>query len=128
MNALTQGLLIATFTAVLAGMGWLAVFLNNLSKDVRQLQTQMSPFWASVQMQISKDLHQPHERYAEMDGLLEKLEHLTITHEERERLKVLLAERSQDMNEDITENQRKKASLMIPLMELVTEEAKTQQG
>jgi hypothetical protein len=124
MGALAQGLIIAAFTVMLTGIGALAIFLNNLSNDVRELKVQMSPFWASVERIVSKDLHHPNARYAEMDALLERLEALTITPEERERLKVLLVERSEDQHQDITEDQRKKASLMVPLMELVLEEAK----
>jgi hypothetical protein len=128
MSPLGQGLIIAAFGAVLAAilgtLGWMAQRVGKLITDVTTLQTQMSPFWASVERIVSKDLHHPNVRYAEMDTLLEKLEALTITLEERERLKILLVERSEDQHQDITEDQRKKASLMVPLMELVLEEAK----
>jgi hypothetical protein len=116
-----------TLAAILATLGWMAKRVGKLVNDVSTLQTQMSPFWASVERIVSKDLHHPSPRYAEMDGLLEKLAALTITDDERERLKALLIERSTDTHEDITENQRTKASIMIPLMTLVLDEAKTKQ-
>jgi len=128
MSELAQGLTIAAFSVILAAILAFIVRLNGridaLTVSTAKLETQISPFWASVQLQISKDLHHPNPRYHEMDDLLEKLEALTISPEERERLKALLVERSSDTHEDISEDQRKKASLMIPLMDMVTEEAK----
>src|ERR1700691_4149119 len=128
MSELAQGLTIAAFSVILAAILAFIVRLNGridaLTVSTAKLETQISPFWASVQLQISKDLHHPNPRYHEMDDLLEKLEALTISPEERERLKALLVERSSDTHEDISEAQRKKASLMIPLMDMVTEEAK----
>lgn len=94
----------------------------DLQLEVRQLTTQISPLWARVQAQIAADLHQPHPRYAEMDKLLEKLEGLVITIDERSRLKVLLIARSQDMHVDITQDQREKAALMIMVMDAVLKE------
>jgi hypothetical protein len=128
MSPLTQELLVAAFSAILIAMlgvmGYMAKLIGGLVTDVTTLKTQMSPFWASVERIVSKDLHHPSPRYAEMDGLLEKLTALTITDDERIRLKALLIERSTDTHEDITENQRTKASIMIPLMALVLDEAK----
>jgi hypothetical protein len=131
MSPLTQQLLVTVFGALLVAifglMGYMAKRLGKLVNDVSILQTQMSPFWASVERIVSKDLHHPSPRYAEMDGLLEKLDVLTITPDERDRLRVLLVERSEDQHDDITESQRQKARLMIPLMDVVTEEAKGKQ-
>jgi hypothetical protein len=128
MSALLQGIFVAAFsiilTAILAYLHRLNERMGEFAISIKELQTQMSPFWAIVQAKISKDLHHPSVRYAEMDGLLEKLEALTITLDERERLKALLVERSTDRHEDITDDQRMKAGLMIPLMELVVDEAK----
>lgn len=92
-------------------------------EDIAILKTQVSPLWAKVQAQIAADLHQPHPRYAEMDKLLEKLEALTISDEERGRLKELLLERSKDAHPDISEEQREKAKLMIVVMDMVLIEA-----
>jgi hypothetical protein len=128
MSELSQGLTIAAFSVILAAILAFIVRLNGridaLTVSTAKLETQISPFWASVQAQISKDLHRPHERYREMDRLLEKLEGLVITDPERNRLKALLLERSVDMHADITEDQRMRSRLMIPLMDMVTEEAK----
>jgi hypothetical protein len=132
MSELSQGLTIAAFSVILAAILAFIVRLNGridaLTVSTARLETQISPFWASVQAQISKDLHHPHERYHEMDGLLEKLEGLVITDPERNRLKALLLERSVDMHADITEDQRMRARLMIPLMDMVTEEAKQRES
>src|ERR1700679_181809 len=116
MNPFTQELLVAAFSAILiamlAVMGYMARLIGGLVTDVNTLKTQMSPFWASVERIVSKELHHPSARYAEMDALLEKLDTLTITANERDRLRVLLIERSIDQHDDITESQRQKAKLM----------------
>jgi hypothetical protein len=57
-----------------------------------------------------------------MDTLLEQLEALTISEVGRAQLKVLLAERSQDMHKDITDQQRSSAALMLGVMDKVLEE------
>jgi hypothetical protein len=128
-TSLATGLQIATFGIVVGAMLAYVIKLNDRLREqdrkIAVLETQLSPLWARVQAQISSDLHHPHERYLEMDTLLEKLEALKITDPERRRLKELLEERSRDMHEDITEEQRKKAQLMIQVMDLVVIEAKT---
>src|ERR1700733_4419175 len=101
--------------------------LNNLilkqAESITRLETQVKPLWARVQRQISKDLHHPDAKFHEMDTLLERLEDLTILPEERVRLKTLLIDRSVDMHPDVSDEQRKKAKLMIGVMELVVLEA-----
>jgi hypothetical protein len=129
MNTLAAGLIVGSFTIFLAAILAYCVRINARQSeqaiDIATLKTQVSPLWARVQARISEDLHHPHPRYYEMDKLLESLEALTITTDERIRLKELLLERSVDMHEDITEEQRKKAQLMIQVMELVLLESKT---
>lgn len=93
--------------------------IQTQADEITTLKTQMSPLWARVQKQISENLHQPHPRYFEMDRLLEKLDALVITDKERIRLKILLEERSKDFHEDISEQQRKEAAVMIKIMDLV---------
>jgi hypothetical protein len=128
VTPLESGLIITlfgvAFTAIIALLVRMNVKIDQQGRDIGVLQTQVSPLWARVQAQISSDLHHPRIRYAEMDGLLEKLEALTITQRERDRLKVLLNERATDMHEDITDDQRKKAKLMIDIMEFALNEAK----
>jgi hypothetical protein len=132
MSPLEQQLLVTVFGALLVAilgiMGWMARVIWQIVRDVDTLKTQMSPFWASVERIVSAELHHPSARYAEMDGLLEKLDVLTITDEERERLRVLLLERSNDEHADITESQKQKALLLIPLMDVVLEEAKAKKS
>jgi len=97
-----------------------AIVAINSRLDI--LSTQVSPLWARVQSEIAGELHHPHPRYAEMDTLLEKLEALLITEDERVRLKELLVQRSLDMHEDITDSQRASAKLMIGVMDKVLKE------
>jgi hypothetical protein len=119
------------FGTVLSGLIAFLVYvqkqITEMRMEVTKLTTQMSPLWAKVQAKIAADLHQPHERYVEMDKLLEKLEALTLTEDERNRLKVLLLERSRDFHHDITEGQRQKAKLMGQVMDLVLLESKEEQ-
>jgi len=123
MNPTVSSLIVAAFsillTAVLAFVVRLGTKMAMMEKSIIRLETQVSPLWANVQTQIARDLHHPHPRYFEMDKLLEKLEALTITPQERARLKVLLQERSVDMHADITDSQRTKAELMLKVMDIV---------
>jgi hypothetical protein len=128
MHPLIAALIVAAFGVAFAGTIAYFVKINTKLTDqaiqIAELKTQVSPLWAQVQARISSDLHHPNPRYYEMDGLLEKLEALTINPAERARLKVLLLERSNDHHPDITEEQRKKAGLMAQIMDMVVLEAK----
>jgi hypothetical protein len=124
MSALVIGLIIAAFSILLGILVTGLYKLLSMAQDIAILKTQVSPLWAQIQTRIAVDLHHPHPRYIEMDGLLEKLENLTITLEERKRLEILLQERSIDMHEDISELQRKEAKLMNQVMHIVLIEAK----
>jgi hypothetical protein len=128
MNPLGVSLIAASFTILLGAILAYCVRINTRQSEqavqIAELKVQISPLWARIQTQISADLHHPHPRYVEMDSLLEKLDALTILPEERERLKVLLVERSNDFHTDITESQRQSAKMMIPLMDLVQIEAR----
>jgi hypothetical protein len=127
MSPILQGLIIAAMaavlTAVLRYVAQLNTRLRELEAQHRELATKVSPLWAKIQAQISSDLHHPHARYLEMDLLLEKLEALTISPVGRDRLKVLLVERSHDPDPSITDDQKKKAQLMLHVMDLVVTEA-----
>jgi hypothetical protein len=126
MTSTESGLLVAAFGILLTGALSFFVYLNtqiqNLRTEVAKLSVQVSPLWSRVQAQIASDLHHPHPRYLEMDGLLEKLEALTITTDERVRLKELLVERSVDEHADISEVQRKQARIMVDVMDVVLAE------
>jgi len=128
MTGLEVGLIVAAFsivlTAILAYLVRQSAHMQDMRDEITILKTQVSPLWAQVQSRIAADLHHPHPRYFEMDKLLEKLEALTITPEERSRLEVLLVQRSTDMHEDITDIQRKEAKLMSQVMHIVVLEAK----
>jgi len=96
--------------------------IQKLRDAVTELQTKVSPLWASVQQRISNDLHHPDVKFHEMDGLLEKLESLTISNGERHRLKELLDARSVDMDPLVTQSQRDSAKIMAIVMEKVVKE------
>jgi hypothetical protein len=117
-------MVIATFgvvlTAIVAYLKNLNTEINSIKVAMSRLDTQVSPLWAKVQAQISADLHHPDERYHEMDKLLERLENLTISPSDRERLKVLLLQRATDP--DVDQSQRDKASIMAKVMDMVVAE------
>ena len=123
MTTLETGLLVALFVAILAALARLYARIAEHDRQIAIMSTQVSPLWATVQKVISEELHHPHAQYAEMDLLLEKLEDLIITPTERQRLKILLQQRSEDMDSNITESQRKSAKLMIDVMDKVVQEA-----
>jgi len=120
---LIDGIFLALMVAAIAAIGALYNRIRALEVEQAKQAIQLSPLWARVQAQISSDLHHPHPRYLEMDTLLEELESLTITPSQRNRLKILLFERSTDMHPDITDSQREKAKLMIVVMDMVVAEA-----
>ena len=127
MSPLAIGLIIAGFSvilaAVIAGFVRMSARMQQFEILVSQLDTKVSPLWARVQTVIAADLHHPHPQYAEMDRLLEELEKLTISEAGRSRLKILLQQRSMDMDPDITQAQRDKSVLMLHVMDLVVQEA-----
>jgi hypothetical protein len=128
MSGLEVGLIVAAFSiilgAIIAYNVRQASHMQDMREEIAILRTQVSPLWAQIQTRIAADLHHPHPRYFEMDKLLEKLESLTISPQERLRLEALLLERASDMHEDITEVQRKEAKLMSQVMHIVVLEAK----
>jgi hypothetical protein len=132
MTTLEVGLIVAAFSVAMAGiLAYLvrqSAHMQDMRDEITVLKTQVSPLWAQVQSRIALDLHHPHPRYFEMDTLLEKLESLTITPDERERLDLLLHQRSTDMSPDISEIQRTEAKAMTQVMRIVVLEAKGLMG
>lgn len=93
---------------------------DDLQRRLTQLETQISPFWATLQTKLADALHHPHPESLESDALLEKLEKLTITGPERDRLGVLLSETIADPK--IATEEKAKAQMLILAMPLVTGE------
>lgn len=128
MSGLEIGLIVAAFSIVLGAIIAYnvrqAAHMQEMREELAVLKTQVSPLWAQIQSRIVADLHHPHPRYKEMDVLLERLEALKITPEERIRLEALLIERSVDEHDDISEIQRKEAKLMNQVMDIVVLESK----
>ena len=85
------------------------------------LETQVTPLWSSLQRDVSQALHHPHPESKEMDDLLEKLELLTISKVEREKLIGLL--RAIVNDESQTKEERNHAELLLFIMPRVLLEA-----
>lgn len=93
---------------------------EDLQRRLTQLETQISPFWATLQTKLAEALHHPHPESRESDALLEKLEKLTITEPERDRLRVLLQQTIDDPK--VLTEERAKAAMLLLAMPLVTGE------
>jgi hypothetical protein len=128
---LSANYIIAFLSAAVAALLGYCVRLNKKMSDnaiaIATLQAQVQPLWMQVQARIASDLHHDDPIFHETDGLIEKLQALTITPQERDRLKVLLTERSHDMHIDISREERQKARVLIEVMDLVVIEAKESQ-
>lgn len=98
----------------------------SVDRQMAVLLTQVSPLWAALQTKVAKDLTHPSEQFHEMDELLRRLEALTITDVERERLRVLLLERSTSQDPEVSEEERESAKLMIGIMKKVLDEAQNE--
>jgi hypothetical protein len=96
--------------------------LDRIETQNAIVDTKMIPLWAKAQKQLSDDLHHPHAKDQEMDGLLEKLEALDIDEQETERLKNLLMMRAMDAN--ISPAERRAATVMPYIMDIVLEKQK----
>lgn len=99
---------------------------NSVEQRMTVLNTQVSPLWLVAQQKLSADLHHHGERYREMDVLLEELDAMTIDDfpGHREELERLLVLRSQDMHQDITQDQRDSATALVIVMKKVLTESK----
>ena len=98
--------------------------LTVIDSQMQMLMTQVSPLWAAVQSKIAKDLTHPSPQFAEMDQLLKDLESLKLTPGGKERLLVLLEERIHSSDPEVSEEEKKSASLLEGVMEKVLEDAK----
>lgn len=98
--------------------------LASIENKLAELGVQVSPLWAAVQSKIAKDLTHPHAQFKEMDRLLRDLENLTISHEGRRRLGVLLEERIISQDPLVSDDEKMSARLMKDVMEKVIDEAK----
>ncbi len=108
-----------------------AEWRSEMELKIAVLGTQMMPLWSAVQSQIAKDLTHPHPQFRVMDSLLRKLESLTITHDERRQLSVLLDERIVSTDPAVSDAERESAKLMKGVMAKVlveAEQAKDPQG
>jgi fumarate reductase subunit D len=93
---------------------------DETQKRLTILEVQMSPFWATLQTKLADALHHPHPESKEKDALLEKLEALTISPEERIRLNALLINTSSDTS--VSTEERTRAKMLLLVMPVVTGE------
>jgi hypothetical protein len=90
------------------------------AKRLTILETQITPFWQSLQTKLGEALHHPHPESFEKDQLLEKLEKLTISPEERDRLNILLT--AVAVNPALSTEERAQAKMLLLVMPVVTSE------
>ena len=107
-------------TLVTIGIGIL-VMLWRLQGRMTAMEVKIAPFWGSLQTKFAKALHKPHPELRRRDILLEKLERLTITPEERQELRLKLEEVKTDP--EATDVEKAQAVIMLAAMPLVLEEA-----
>lgn len=114
----------ALLTIALAVIAWLAHLYSKIEtrldiaeKQLLEVGFKVTPLWAKVQKSLADDLHHPALKHKEMDGLLEKLEALTITVPETARLKELLIHRVSDIT--VPEKERASATIMATVMDRV---------
>lgn len=93
--------------------------IRALEDKFLELRTQVSPVWLAAQSKMIEELHHPNPKYAEMDGLLEKLDNNTLLPPERARLKVLALLRAVDFDPEITDLQRASALILGSVMDKV---------
>jgi|SRR6476661_2383412 len=103
---------------------WL-IFKTKNSSEVKPVKDEAitlkaSPLWLKVQETLTKELKD--EGNPEMDELLVKLENLTITFEETNRLKILLISRWAE-TEKGSKDERASAYIMATIMDKVLIEA-----
>jgi hypothetical protein len=105
--------------AGLVAIGALLFRLRKAEHSIVALETQVSPFWASLQTKIVDALHQPDVKHAATDELLEKLQDLRITSAERRTLETRLKNIKHTATSDVAE----KAEALLMVMPLVLQEA-----
>jgi hypothetical protein len=105
-------------TALLGAIGALLLRLRKNERDIVELQTKVSPFWASIQTKVADALHQPDIQHADTDNLLEKLEARTITPKEQKKLERKLESMVSTAPTDVAE----KAHVLLTVMPLVVQE------
>lgn len=99
---------------------YLIFSISRIRNKLRVVALTNNPFWATFQTQIVDTLHHPHLASYEMDQLLEKLEKLTITDDERLDLEGRLREISLS-HQDLKERER--AELLLFTMPRVLRES-----
>ena len=106
--------------ALLPISGSILLLLYKIGNRLSVLEIQVTPLWATLQKQVADALHHPHSKDKETDGLLEKLEALTLTQEERGRLEVLL--KTKTTNPEESDQEKKRADLLLFLMPRAVQE------
>jgi len=118
MNSWLLVIVPVLLTALLAAIAALLLRLRKNERDIAELQTKVSPFWASIQTKVADALHQPDIQHADTDNLLEKLESRTITVGEQKKLERKLKIMVTTAPTDVAE----KAQVLLTVMPLVHKE------
>lgn len=108
-------------TLVTIGLGIL-IMLWRLQGRMTALETKVAPFWGSLQTKFAEAMHKPHPELKRRDLLLEHLEKLTITPDERHELRLMLELVKNDPSS--TEVEKAQSIIMLAAMPLVLEEAR----
>lgn len=88
-------------------------------KAITQLQVQISPFWAGIQVKLADSLHHPGAGHEELDALLEKLLALTLAPADTRRL----TERLTVIKDRGPTDEAEKADTLLRVMPMVLREA-----
>lgn len=113
-----EAYLIPIGAAAIAAIGLVYSRLRGMEKSIAVLQTQVSPFWQSIQTKVADALHQPDIQHADTDRLLEKLEDGTLHPEEQGKLERKLQTMVTTSPTDVAE----KAQVLLTVMPLVVKE------
>lgn len=111
------------------GLAGLAATIVVVAIRLRRMEARVAemnparPFWATLQTKLAADLLHPSPQFQEMDDLIKALENLTITDEQRVRLRDLLIERTTSSDPEVSTSEQSSAKIMLEAMDKVLEEA-----
>jgi DNA-binding transcriptional regulator YdaS (Cro superfamily) len=111
-------ILIPILLACVGSVGLVLSRLRSMERSIAVLQTQVSPFWASIQTKVADALHQPDIQHAVTDSLLEKLVSGNLQPIEQGQLERKLQTMVTTSPTDVAE----KAQVLLTVMPLVVKE------
>ena len=96
--------------------------IDKLTSDVKRLQDQVVPLYQGFQNILGDHLTHPSDEFKEADLKLASLRLFEITDDDRQRLTVLMKQRSVTDNPKVSDQEKNEALVMIAVMPLVVEE------